>query len=355
MSYPLCRPLRAGALELPNRVVMAPMTRSRADARGRVGDLTVEYYAQRVSAGLILSEAIYPEPMGRGYLRTPGLANPAQVAAWRRVTDAVHARGGRIVAQLMHAGRISDPLFLPGRATPVAPSAIRPHGSSYTDEGPRPHVTPRALTTAEVAEVIAGYAAATQRALDAGFDGVELHAGSGYLPMQFLSTGSNRRDDAYGGDLVRRLRFTVATLQAMAAVAGAHRVGLKLTPAMPFNDIEDDDPAATHAALVRAIAPLGLAFVEVVSYGAQDHHALLRPLFPGAYFVGGGLSRERAERLVASGAADAAVFGQAFIANPDLPLRLRDDAELAEPERATFYSPGAAGYTDYPARVPARP
>lgn len=339
-------PLELGEIHLPNRIVMAPMTRSRADDRGRVGPLTATYYAQRASAGLIITEGIFPSAMGKGYIRTPGLADDAQLEAWRAVTRAVRPRG-RIFAQLMHCGRISDPSFLPDGATPVAPSAVRANGSSYTDEGLRPHVRPRALELDEIPGVIDSYRRAAERALAAGFDGVELHVASGYLPEQFLSSGTNLRDDAYGGSLAKRARFVLETLDVLIATAGAGRVGLKIAPELGFNDIVDASPVETYAYLVDALSVRRPAYLHVTSTGATDYHALLRPRFLGAYFAGGGFTRERAIRTIARGDADAIVFGTPFIANPDLPERLRRDAALAEPDRSTFYSPGAAGYVDY--------
>lgn len=346
----LFTPLAAGRLHLENRVLMAPMTRSRADAQGRVGPLTTAYYAQRASAGLIITEGIYPDRMGQGYVRTPGLADAGHVAGWRGVTEAVHRAGrARIVAQLMHAGRISDPSLLPGGATPVAPSAIRPHGSTYTDAGPQPHVTPRALSSAEIAAIVERFAAAARRAVDAGFDGVELHAGAGYLPMQFLSSSTNQRSDAYGGGPQQRVRFTVELLEAITATIGADRTGLKLTPEMAFNDIHDADPVATYGTLMRAIRPLHLAFVEMAPGAhAEAWHERLRPLSHSAWFAGVGFGPARARQWVQGGRADAVLFGQAFIANPDLPARIAAGAPLATADAATFYSGGARGYTDYP-------
>ncbi|WP_437683360.1 alkene reductase [Sorangium sp. So ce131] len=346
----LLSPLPLGAIDLSNRVIMAPMTRSRADDAGVVGEITATYYAQRASAGLIISEGIFPSAMGKGYIRTPGLATDAQAAAWRRVTDVVHARGGRIYAQIMHAGRISDPSFLPGSAAPVAPSAVQPKGASYTDEGMRPFVMPRALDTAEVEGVVDEYARATERAFAAGFDGVELHAGSGYLPEQFLSSGTNRRSDRYGGSLENRLRFTLEALEAMASVRGAGRVGIKIAPEMGFNDIMDDSPVETYTELVRVISSMGLSYLHVaVVDPTKDYHERLRPLFAGAYLAGAGFSQESAEAMLARGGADAVVFGASFVANPDLPERFRRRAPLATPDRATFYTPGPKGYIDYPA------
>ncbi len=347
---PLFTPVTVGALTLPNRLVMAPMTRSRADDAGVPGELTALYYAQRASAGLIISEGVFPTAMGKGYVRTPGIETEAQVAGWRRVTDAVHAQGGRIVMQLMHAGRISHPSLLPAGALPVAPSAIQPKGQTWTDQGLQDMVTPHALSTDEIAQVVADYRAATRRALAAGFDGVELHAASGYLPEQFLSSGSNQRTDAYGGSVANRARFVLEVLAAMVAEAGPGRVGMKIAPEMGYNDISDAAPQETYVHLVEQIAPLNLAYLQVALFGTPvDYHALLRPRFKGAYLVGGGLDQTRAEGLLSSGQADAAVFGSAFLANPDLPERFRRGAPLNVPDKATFFAPGAQGYTDYPA------
>lgn len=346
---PLFEGLAVGPHSLRNRIVMAPMTRSRADDAGVPGELVALYYRQRASAGLIVTEATYSAPMGKGYIRIPGIHSEAQIAAWRLVTDAVHQEGGRIFLQIMHSGRISDPSFLPGCAIPVAPSAVRSNGQSYTDEGMKPHVVPRALETSEIPAVIDEFRHATENALQAGFDGVELHGASGYLPEQFLSSKTNRRTDRYGGSIENRARFILETLEAMAGVAGAERVGIKLSPEMNFNDIEDATPTETYSYLVRQFGNMGLAYLHVALFGTPvDYHGLLRPLFAGPYLVGSGLAKASAEALLREGRADAAVFGALFIANPDLPERFRLDAPLAEPDRSTFYTPGAKGYVDYP-------
>lgn len=343
-------PMTAGRLRLPNRVLMAPMTRSRADDDGHVGPLTATYYAQRAGAGLILSEGIYPEAMGRGYVRTPGLATDRHAAAWRSVTDAVHRAGGRIVAQLMHAGRISDPSLLPGGATPVAPSALRPAGATWTDAGMKPHVTPRALATTEIAGIAEAFGQAARRAILAGFDGVELHAGAGYLPMQFLSSSTNQRGDRYGGNALNRARFTLELLEAIVDAVGADRTGLKLTPGMVFNDIADADLADTYGTLVDALRPLRLAFIEMAPGAAGlGLHEPLRKRFDGAWFAGGGFDRAQGERWLATGRADAILYGQAFIANPDLPRRFAVGAPLNAADPDTYYAGGARGYVDYPA------
>lgn len=346
----LFTPVRIGRHTLANRMIMAPMTRSRANDAGVPSDLGATYYAQRAGAGLIISEGVYPSAMGKGYVRTPGIHDEAQVAGWKAVTQAVHAEGGRIFMQLMHSGRISHPSLLPNGTLPIAPSAIKPAGQTWTESGLQDFVIPRALSTAEIAGVVADFRLATRRALDAGFDGVELHAASGYLPEQFLSSGSNQRQDEYGGSVANRARFVLEVLAAMVTEAGGDRVGIKISPEMGFNDIHDATPQETYTYLVEQLRDLKLAYLHVALFGASvDYHALLRPRFDGAYLIGGGLFQASAEALLASGRADAAVFGSAFLANPDLPQRFRQDAALNVPDKATFYSPGPQGYTDYPA------
>jgi N-ethylmaleimide reductase len=347
---PLFTPVQVGRYTLGNRMVMAPMTRSRADEAGVPSELTVTYYAQRATAGLIISEGVFPTAMGKGYVNTPGIETEAQVAAWKLVTEAVHARGGRIFMQLMHCGRISHPSMLPGAALPVAPSAIQPKGQVWTATGQQDLVTPHALSLPEIAQVIEDYRLATRRALAAGFDGVELHTASGYLPEQFLSSGSNQRQDAYGGSVANRARFVLEVLSAMVAEAGSDRVGIKISPEMGFNDITDANPEETYTYLVDQLQRFNLAYLHVALFGAKlDYHALLKPKFNGAYLVGGGLDQATAETAIAAGRADATVFGSAFLANPDLPERFRVGAALNAPDKATFYAPGEKGYTDYPA------
>lgn len=337
-----------GRYTVPNRMVMAPMTRSRSDDAGVPSDLVATYYVQRASAGLIISEGVFPSAMGKGYVRTPGIETEAQVAAWRQVTDAVHAKGGRIFMQVMHCGRISHPSLLPNDAQPVAPSAIKAAGQTWTGSGMQDFVTPRELNLDEIAGVINDYRMATRRALEAGFDGVELHTASGYLPEQFLSSGTNQRQDPYGGSVVNRARFVLEVLAAMVVEAGGDRVGIKISPEMGFNDTVDATPQETYTYLVDQLRDLNLAYLHVALFGAKvDYHALLRPRFNGAYLIGGGLDQKTAEAALAEGRADATVFGGAFLANPDLPERLRQGAALNTPDKNTFYAPGAQGYTDY--------
>ena len=345
----LFTPVRIGRLTLANRMVMAPMTRSRAGDDGVPSELAITYYSQRASAGLIITECVYVSPMGKGYVRTPGIGTDAQMAAWKKVTEAVHAQGGRIFMQLWHTGRISHPALLPEGAIPVAPSAIKPAGQSWTPSGLQDFVTPRALSVDEIAGIVADFRTATRRALEAGFDGVELHAASGYLPQQFLSSGANQRQDQYGGSVANRARFVLEVLAAMVAEAGGDRVGIKISPEMNFNDIVDANPQETYTYLVEQLRGLNLAYLHVALFGTGvDYHALLRPRFNGAYLIGGGLDQKSAEAALADGRADATVFGGAFLANPDLPERFRQGAPLNTPDQSTFYSPGPQGYTDYP-------
>ena len=341
---------RIGPYTLRNRLVMAPMTRSRADdATGVPSELAATYYRQRANAGLIITEGTQPSPTGKGYVRTPGIHSPAQIEAWKLITSAVHAEGGRIFLQLMHTGRISHPSLQPNGATPVAPSAVQPAGQVFTATGPQDFVMPRALTTEEVSGVVNEYRIATRHALEAGFDGVELHAASGYLPEQFLSSSTNRRTDRYGGSLANRARFILEVLQAMAAEAGGDRVGIQIAPEMGFNDISDATPQETYRYLVEQLAPFKLAYLHVARTRSEfDYRALLRPLFQGPYLQGGGLTRDSAATLIAQGQADAVVFGSLYLANPDLVQRFRADATFNTPDRDTFYAPGPHGYIDYP-------
>ena len=340
--------LKVGNLILKNRMIMAPMTRSRADDSGLVGDLTVTYYHQRASAGLIVTEATNVSAMAKGYLNTPGIFTDAQVGAWRKVTEGVHDAGGKIFLQLFHTGRIALPDFLPGNAAPVAPSAIAAQGQNFTREGMKPFVTPRALERAEIPGVITEFRQATERAAEAGFDGVELHAASGYLVQQFLMAHSNQRTDDYGGGLKNRMRFLHDALNAMVSVRGPERVGVKFSPQMPFNDIQEPDAEAEYPQIIESLNGKGLAYVHIAKNNAVDWHELLRPKYNGTYFAGAGLTKESATALLADGKADAAVFGTLFIANPDLPQRFRQNALLNAPDKNTFYQGGAHGYTDYP-------
>jgi N-ethylmaleimide reductase len=347
---PFNETVRIGRHTLRNRLVMAPMTRSRADdATGVPSALAAQYYAQRADAGLIITEGTFPSPMGKGYVRTPGIHSAAQIDEWKRVTDAVHARGGLIFLQLMHTGRISHPSLLPNGATPVAPSAIAAVGQVYTATGPQDFIVPRALETGEIAGIVDEYRRATRLALQAGFDGVELHAASGYLPEQFLSSGTNRRTDRYGGSLENRARFIVEVLNAMIDEAGSDRTGIKIAPEMGFNSVTDSAPQETYQYLVQRLGTLKLAYLHLARFGsAFDYRALVRLLYDGTLLLGGGLDRDSAASLIAQRGADAAVFGNLYLANPDLLQRFSAGAPLNEPKRDTLYSDGPEGYIDYP-------
>jgi len=343
--------VKLGDLTLANRIVMAPMTRSRAGADAVPTAMMVDYYSQRASAGLIVSEGIAPSADGLGYCRTPGLYNETQVAAWSRVTAGVHAAGGKIVAQLMHVGRVASHLNKPAGCQTIAPSAIRARGEIYTDQaGMAPFEEPRALATAEIAGVVEDYRLASANAFAAGFDGVELHCTSGYLPAQFLSTGSNRRDDRYGGSVANRCRFTLEVLAAIASVAGPGRVGMRICPGNPFNDLSDDNPRETFEHLLGLAAELDLAYLHVIRMptGPVDNIALGQRYFGDRLIVNDSYSFAQASEVVGSGAAAAVSFGRLFIANPDLVARFREGAELAKFDPRTLYAGGASGYSDYP-------
>lgn len=347
----LMQPLRLGELELANRVVMAPMTRNRARPDGVPTDAMVDHYAQRAGAGLIVAEGTWPSATGQAYCRQPGIATAAQVAGWRRVTDAVHANGGRIVLQIMHGGRIGCRSIKPPGVETVAPSALRAAGEVFTDAaGLQPYDEPRALDTAEVRAVVAEHAQAAARARAAGFDGVELHGTSGYLAMQFLSSGTNRRSDAYGGPAARRARFAFECLAAMAEAIGAGRVGLRLNPGNTYNDTSDEDSAATHAELMRQAATLNLAYLHVMRAPVADidAFALARSHFGPRLILNDGFDGASAEEALARQAGEAVSFARHFIGNPDLVRRLRDGLPLARFDRKTLYTPGPQGYSDYP-------
>ncbi len=352
----LLEPIQVGALSLPNRVVMAPLTRNRA--RGTVpGPMNALYYAQRASAGLIISEATQVAPVGQGYPDTPGIHSEAQVEGWRLVTDAVHAAGGRIVLQLWHVGRISHS-SVHGQ-TPVAPSAVRPAGEIVTREGPRPFETPRALATEEIPEIVEQYRRGAENALRAGFDGIEVHGANGYLLDQFLESGTNVRTDRYGGSVENRARLLLEVTEAVARLWGEDRVGVRLSPGGTFNDVSDANVEETFTYAARALDRLGLAYLHVIEPQSGDGLAwrdgppigaaeLLRPLFRGKLITAGGYSRECAEAVLKAGIADLVAFGRLFIANPDLVQRFATGAPLNQPDEATFYGGSAEGYTDYP-------
>jgi len=348
-------PFKLGHCALPNRMVMAPMTRNRATDGNVPSELALEYYRQRTSAGLIITEATQVAQEGQGYPFTPGIHNAEQVAGWRRITDAVHAAGGRIFLQLWHVGRISHPSYQPGGAAPLAPSALKPTGQVYTLQGPQDFVTPRALDIYEIAGVVEQFRHGARNALEAGFDGVEIHGANGYLIDQFLRDGTNRRADAYGGSLENRARFMLEVVDAVCSVWGADRVAIRLSPLNPYNDMYDSDPETTFGYAVAQLNGFGLAYLHVTEMGKGSGVAgpdfdlrLLRRLFQGVYMTNGGYDLERANAALAAGDADLIAFGVPFLANPDLPARFARHAELNTPDPATFYGGGAQGYIDYP-------
>lgn len=345
-------PVTFGALELRNRIVMAPMTRSRADTNGVPTAVMTDYYRQRASAGLIVSEGIAPSADGLGYCRTPGLYSEEQVTAWREVTDAVHAAGGLIVAQIMHVGRVASALNKPPGSETVAPSAITARGEMFTDqEGMVPLDAPRALETHEISAIVDEYRHATQNAFAAGFDGVELHCTSGYLPAQFLSTGSNKRSDQYGVTLENRARFALEVLEAMASVQGSDRVGMRICPGNPFNDLQDENPQETFEYLLGEADGMDLAYLHVIRMpaGGVDNIELGQRQFGDRLIGNESYSFEEATASVAGGELTAVSFGRPFIANPDVVERWKSGADLAKFDPSKLYSVGAAGYSDYPA------
>ncbi len=349
-------PIRVGDLDLANRVVMAPLTRSRSVGL-KPGPLAVEYYRQRANAGLIITEGAQISPEGQGYLDTPGIHSPEQVEAWKRVTDAVHAEGGKIAVQLWHVGRISHADFQPGGGAPVSSTARATQAKTFTARGLEPVTPARALRTEEIPDVVASYAHAARCAMEAGFDAVEVHGANGYLIDQFLRDSINDRTDGYGGSIQNRARFLIEVMSAVSQAIGAGRTGLRLSPVTPVNDAGQDSQAQAlfnHA--VEQLAPLNLAFLHVIegqTGGARDiapfDYAALRQRFHGAWMVNNGYSREMALQAVAKGQADLVAFGRDYISNPDLVRRLRLNAAMSQVDRATLYGGGAQGYTDYPA------
>jgi 2,4-dienoyl-CoA reductase-like NADH-dependent reductase (Old Yellow Enzyme family) len=341
--------VKIGDLQLPNRIVMAPLTRSRAGKERVPNDLMREYYVQRASAGLILTEATSVEPMGVGYADTPGIWSEAQTEGWKKIVKGVHEAGGRIFLQLWHVGRISDPSFLDGK-TPVAPSAIAPQGHVSLLRPMRGYVQPRALTHAEIQEVVAAYKRGAENAQKAGFDGVEIHGANGYLIDQFLQDGSNRRTDEYGGSVENRARFLLQVTDAVTSVWGAGRVGMHLAPRSDSHDVSDSHPRATFGYAARELGKRKLAFLFARSRQAGDGLGpFLKHEFAGPFVANQGLTPDQAAALVESREADLVSFGQLFIANPDLVRRIRERAPLNVPVPETFYAPGPKGYTDYPA------
>jgi N-ethylmaleimide reductase len=352
----LFSPLQLGPITLKNRLVMAPLTRNRSTPEGVPHALNVEYYQQRASAGLILTEATCIMPEAVGYPLTPGIWNAAQVAGWKTVTDAVHAAGGVIFCQLWHVGRISHPDLQPGGQLPVAPSAIKPAGDAFTLQGPKPFVTPRALAIEELPGIVAAYQTATRNALEAGFDGVEVHAANGYLLDEFLRDGSNQRQDAYGGSIDNRARLLLEVMTGVCAVCDPKRVGVRLSPVQPFNDMRDSDPKATFIRVVELLNAFNLTYLHVTEMGRDIPGAAgpffdpleLRAIWKGVFMTNAGYDKARANTALANGQADLVAFGVPFIANPDLPERYRRDSVLNAADTSMFYGGGEKGYTDYP-------
>jgi N-ethylmaleimide reductase len=353
----LFAPTKLGSLLLRNRIVMAPMTRSRAVDANTPNDLMAEYYGQRASAGLIITEGTSPSPNGTGYPRIPGIWSQAQVVGWRKITDAVHAQGGRIFVQLMHTGRVGHPLNLPAGAELLAPSAVAAEGEMYTDaKGLQPHPVPRAMTDAEVRAAVEEYAHASHNAIVAGFDGVELHGANGYLIEQFLSPQTNQRSDAWGGSVEKRQRFALEVVKAVAAAIGGEQVGIRLSPygvnagMKPYPEIEE-----TYTTLVPRLASTGIQYVHIVDHSAmgaptvpEELKRALRRVWPRTFILAGGFDRATAEVALNEGRGDLIAFGRQFLANPDLVTRLERGLPLNAPDFATFYTPGPKGYTDYP-------
>ena len=349
-------PITVGAWTLPQRFVMAPLTRNRAEAGGVPGDLAATYYGQRAGAGLIVTEGTQPSAVGQGYLDTPGLHSSEQVAGWRKVADAVHARDGRIVAQLMHVGRIAHPDNKDGLET-VAPSALTAPGEMVTADGQKPHVEPRALETSEVPGLVEEFVQAARNAVEAGLDGVEVHGANGYVLHQFLAPSTNERTDEYGGSPENRARLTIDVVRAVAEAIGAEKVGLRISPAHNIQGVletDPDDTRATYEALVDGIADLGIAYLSILGDPEGELFQDLRTRFGGTVVANTGFSQvtdlDEVKHIVDGGLADLVAVGRPFLANPDLVERLKQGAELAEPNQATFYAPGPEGYIDYPTR-----
>jgi N-ethylmaleimide reductase len=366
MTESLFSPYELGPYRLSNRIVMAPMTRSRAEQPGNIPSrLNAIYYAQRASAGLIVTEGAQISPQGQGYPWTPGIHTAEQIEGWRTVADEVHAAGGHLFLQLWHVGRISHPFFQPKGELPVAPSAITPAGEAFilNEQGQPamvPFVTPRALELSELPEIINQYVQASKNALSAGIDGVEIHAANGYLLDQFISSGTNQRNDAYGGSIENRIRLLLEVTDAVSRVCGAERVGVRISPFGTFNDMSDEDPEALFEAIADALSSRGLGYLHIVDptfdgeasirSRGQQLMTSLRYRFAGTLILCGGYDRSRADTALKEGRADLIGFGRPFISNPDLPMRLETGAPLTAPDPTLFYGGGIQGYVDYPTR-----
>lgn len=363
MAYDaLFEPYTRGALSTKHRIALAPLTRNRA-VDTVPGDINVEYYSQRGTAALVISEGTHPSPLGQGYFDVAGLHNDEQQAGWAKVAEGVKKAGhgdGKLVIQLMHAGRVAHP-FYTGGATPVAPSEVTPEGGTWTPDGQQAFVKPREIATDELQTVKQEYVDSAKRAIAAGAYGVELHSANGYLLHQFLSENTNKRTDGYGTDVAGRIRFVVEVVEAVVEAIGAERTGIRISPGHPFNDIAEKNPKATYDALLAELAKHDLLYVHVLDTTPYvDYNPLeqARNIFPGTLVINEGFSEEwgvqGAADLVAAGKADFVAYGRRYIANPDLPERLQQDAELNEPDESTFYSRGPKGYTDYPTLAESR-
>ncbi len=360
-SLALFEPMTLGKLTLKNRIVMAPMTRCRAVEANTANQLMAEYYAQRAGAGLIITEGTSPSPNGTGYARIPGIWSKRQIAGWEKVTSAVHAKGGLIFVQLMHTGRVGHPLNLPPGAQLVAPSAIAAEGTMFTDaQGPQPYPVPRAMTEADVWAAVDEYTQAARSAIAAGFDGVELHGANGYLLEQFLSPHSNQRDDAWGGSVEKRIGFVIEVVKRVTAAVEPHRVGIRLSPygtnaAMKaYPEIDQ-----TYIELITRLGPYGLQYIHLVDHSSMGAPKVpeslkrsLRRAWPRTVILSGGLDAGLAEAALRDGKGDLFAFARAFLANPDLVVRMQRNLPLNVPDPSTFYTPGPKGYTDYPAAAP---
>ncbi len=353
MTADLFEPFQLGDLTLANRAVMAPMTRNRAARDGSVPQMMLTHYKQRAGAGLIISESVPVSANAVGYPFTPGLYTEGQVASWRRLTEALHDAGTKIFAQLQYVGRVSHPSMLPGNATPVAPSAIKPEGQAVTYDGMQDFVTPRALETGEIPMIVAEFARAAEHARDAGFDGVEIHGANGYIIDQFLRDGSNRRDDQYGGNPENRMRLLNEILDAVSRVWPSGRVGLRLSPENSFNGMSDSDPETHFEYFIEQLNGRELAYLHILEGDmlgstSEVEYRILRDTFAGPYIANNGYDLDRANAAIAGGSADLIAFGIPFLANPDLVYRLRYGIPLNDADRDTFYGGDETGYTDYP-------
>jgi N-ethylmaleimide reductase len=344
---------RLRGLQLPNRMIMAPMTRGRAGAQRTANSLMADYYSQRAAAGLIVTEGTAISPQGYGWMGSPAIYTDAHVAGWKGVTEAVHRRGGRIFLQLWHTGRVSHPDFQDGE-TPIGPSAIAAAGDTHTPSGEKPYVIPRAMARRDIANAVGEYAQAAERAWAAGFDGVEIHAANGYLIDQFIRDGSNHRTDAYGGSVQKRLRFLLEVTEAVARRVPVDRIGVRLSPTNSYNDMLDRDPAATFTQAAKELNRFGLAYLHVVETVAKDSSATqmriaprMRAAFDGPLILNGGYDATTGAAALAAGEADLIAYGRHFLANPDLVERFRRAAPLNQPDTSTFYTDGPKGYTDY--------